>query len=180
MTRNDLSEQEKTDFLTLSRTDCMFWCGKGYNTFHLKHCVKLKGLTHITGFSRAKDAIRDGYRPCRMCKPTTRKGLEMTLPFFSKAVPGESDEVVRERCLESRHIYRIVDSCSEIETGFGIWQIKSGSITYLPYHINKVVEPNNTTDFHQQPHIFLSLSDVVAYIINHDRKAGRIKCNINL
>lgn len=180
MTRNDLSEQEKTDLLTLARTDCMFWCGKGYDTFHLKHCVKLKGLTHITGFSRAKDAIHDGYRPCRMCKLATRKGLEMTLPFFSKAVPGESDEVVRERCLESGHIYRIVDGCSEIETGFGIWQIKSGSITYRPYHINKVVEPNNTTDFHQQPHIFLSLSDVVAYIINHDRKAGRIKCNINL
>ena len=74
----------------------------------------------------------------------------------------------------------MVDGCPEIETGFGIWRIKSGSIPYRLYHINKIVEPNNKTDFHQQPHIFLSLSDVVAYIINHDRKAGRVKGNIKL
>ena len=58
MTRNGLSEQEKTDLLTLARPECMFWCGKGYDTFHLKHCVKLKGLTHITGFSRDSRMFR--------------------------------------------------------------------------------------------------------------------------
>ena len=167
---NNLTKQEKVDLLTLSRTDCCFWSGRGYGTFHLRNCTKLKDLTDIVGFSCMSQAIHEGYRPCKICKPSNKHDIELTMPYFTKPIPNESIDLIKDKCNKIGIHFTIVDKCAELETDYGIWQIDCGSIPYRLYHINKVYDPDNTEDFHQQPHIFLSLTDVLAYIIGHDKK----------
>ncbi len=57
-----------------------------------------------------------------------------------------------------------------IETLVGIWKMILGTQPITVYHINKVKTPGNTTIFHKQHRLFLSLTDTVEYIRRHDEK----------
>jgi hypothetical protein len=56
----------------------------------------------------------------------------------------------------------------QIETAKGIWRVHTDASPYRLEHINKIYGANNRTEFHTQPKIFLSLTDVFVYIKRHD------------
>ena len=69
------TETEKNDFYTLTQPRFGFFAGSGFETFHLRTCKKLEGLTHIKGFSTFKEAMRSGRHPCKYCKPTNKNNI---------------------------------------------------------------------------------------------------------
>lgn len=55
-----------------------------------------------------------------------------------------------------------------METEVGIWRINTASSPYRLDHINLTMTPDNRTEFHRQPRLFLSLRDAFYYIKRHD------------
>ena len=57
---------------------------------------------------------------------------------------------------------------SYMETEVGIWKVNTNASPYRLDHINLAMDPENRTEFHRQPRLFLSLRDAFYYIKRHD------------
>lgn len=164
-----LSAEKRDDLFTLSQPGFAFFAAKGYDSFHLRHCKKLSGLNNIRGFSMYYEANRAGYRPCKCCKPTAKHDILVSLPIYSTERVNESVGELKKLCLQSRIQYWEDSGLSYIKTAVGIWRVNTNHTPYRLEHINLLKNPNNHTEFHRQPRLFLSLADVVRYIKRHDQ-----------
>ena len=162
-----LTQQQRDTLCTLSQPSYAFFAAKGYRTFHLRHCTKLSGLSNIEGFSRYADATRCGYHPCKHCRPESKYDIAVSLPIYS-AARKESADTLKELCLRFDYEYWEDTGVSYIKTTVGIWKIGISESPYRLDHINLLRTPGNTTEFHRQPRLFLSLRDVFYYIRRHD------------
>lgn len=165
-----MSLQKLEDIQTLTHPGYAFWAVTGYKRFHLRHCSRLNSISNVKGFGLYEDAVRAGYHPCRQCKPSPKHNLELSFPLYSKERPDEKRDVLAELCKTAGYAYTEMVDCSQIETQKGIWRIYTESIPYRMEHINKRYSPGNTTEFHIQPRIFLSLTDAFMYIKRHDNE----------
>ena len=168
MQNTALSDEKKKDMKTLSHPGYAFFAAKGYNTFHLLNCKKLSGLSNIKGFGRYYEASRAGYQPCKCCKPTGKHDIVVSLPIYSAKRNEESPDTLSDLCLRSHILYWEEKGFSYMRTDAGIWRLSTKQTPYRLEHINLLMTPNNRTDFHRQPRLFLSLADVVRYIKKHD------------
>lgn len=166
--RNDLSPEKKKDMITLIQPVYAFYAAKGYQTFHLRNCPKLSGLSDIKGFTLYQDACHCGYRPCKSCKPTAKHNVTVSLPIYSTQRQGESPDLLSELCGRANIRCWNDSGFSYMETAKGIWRIHAQAAPYRLDHINLLRTPGNRTDFHRQPKLFLSLADAFRYICQHD------------
>lgn len=163
-----IGAQEKEDLRTLSQPAFAFWAAAGFGSFHLRHCSKLNALSNLRGFALYEDAVRMGYRPCKQCKPSVKHNLEISLPIYSRERNDETIDTLTELCEEHGFAYTKNQQVVQIETAKGIWRIDTDSLPCRIEHINKIYTPGNTTEFHVQPRLFLSLTDIFLYIKRHD------------
>ena len=162
------SETAKDDFYTLTQPRFAFWASTGYNTFHLRNCRKLQGLTNLKGFSHFNDAVRSGHTPCKFCKPTKKNDISFSLPITSKK--REHEKVADLVALCEAHGYPYVETNSMFIfcTPVGRWKINIEQSPYMLYHINLTQKPDDDRFYHRQPRLFLSLLDIFKYIHRHD------------
>ena len=163
-----LSPEKRDDLCTLSQPGYAFFAAKGYKTFHLRHCKKLSGITNVEGFPWYKDATRAGYRPCKCCKPDPKYDVVVSLPIYSTKRYGETTCMLKNLCNRFGYKYWEDAGMSYMETEVGIWKVNTNTSPYRLDHINLAMDPDNRTDFHRQPRLFLSLRDAFYYIKRHD------------
>lgn len=163
-----LSPEKHTDLCTLSQPGYAFFAARGYQTFHLRHCKKLSGLSNIAGFAHYTDACKAGYRPCKHCKPDPKYDAVISMPIYSTRRYGESVAMLQNLCERFGYRYWENGVMSYMETEVGIWKVDPKVSPYRLEHINLVKEPENRTKFHRQPRLFLSLRDAFYYIKRHD------------
>lgn len=163
-----LSPEKHTDLCTLSQPGYVFFAARGYKTFHLRNCKKLSGISNVAGFSHYNDAIKAGYCPCKHCKPDPKFDAVVSLPVYSAKRHGESAKLLKDLCNRFSYRYWEENGTSHIETEVGIWKVNPKVSPYRLDHINLTKDPENRTDFHRQPRLFLSLRDVFYYIKRHD------------
>ena len=163
-----LKQEGKDDLYTLTQPRFAFWAATGYNTFHLRHCKKMVGLTHLKGFSLYADATSAGYRPCKCCKPTSKHDINVSLPIYSKKRYGDGVQALIDACEAHAYEYKQDGSRFTFETPVGIWRLDTTRTPYRIQHINTAMNPNNRITFHNQPRLFYSLKDVFDYVKRHD------------
>ena len=163
-----LKGTKNRDAHILSQSGYAFWAAEGYQTFHLRHCPKLNHLSGLRGFSRFDQARHCGLTPCKLCRPTAKDDITASVPIYQTERENESTEMINTLC--ERLGWPHEDKGKEywIETPVGIWKMIPGTQPVTVYHINKVKTPGNTTDFHRQKRLFLSMTDTVEYIRRHD------------
>ena len=164
----NLSQEKRDDLYILSQPGYAFFAAKGYKNFHLRNCKSLSGISNVEGFAWYKDATRAGYRPCKCCKPDPKHDVVVSLPIYSSERRGESASAIRVLCERFGYKYRTDEKYTYVETEVGIWRIDTANTPYRLDHINLISTPDNRTNFHRQPRLFLSLRDVVYYIKRHD------------
>ena len=163
-----MKQEVKDDLYTLTQPRFAFWAATGYNTFHLRHCKKMVGLTHLKGFSLYADATSAGYRPCKCCKPTSKHDINVSLPIYSKKRYGDGVQALIDACESHAYEYKQDGSRFTFETPVGIWRLDTTRTPYRIQHINTAMNPNNRITFHNQPRLFYSLKDVFDYVKRHD------------
>lgn len=168
--RDDFSSSiEKNDFYTLTQPRFGFFASTGYSTFHLRNCQKLKGRSHVKGFATYKDAIRSGYQPCKYCKPSNKNDITCSVPITSRYRTGESTANLESLCAQFGYDFSCENSVFCLNTPAGKWKVDTSISPYVIQHINLAMTPDET-EYHRQPRLFLSLSDVFWYIHRHDAK----------
>lgn len=95
--------------------------------------------------------------------------MEYSIPITNIARDNESISVLKTLCNDQNYPYELNGQLFCFSTPVGKWQIDLSSAPYIVYHINLVHTPNNTTSFHRQPRLFLSLLDTFSYIQRHDQ-----------
>lgn len=166
--RGALRQEGKDDLYTLTQPRFAFWAAAGYNTFHLRNCKKMAGLSNLRGFSLHSDAMAAGYRPCKCCKPTPKHDIHLSMPIYSRKRIGESVDMLVAACKANSYEYSQEGGQFTLETPVGIWKINTTNSPYRLHHINTAMTPDNRTNFHRQPRIFYSLQDTISYIKRHD------------
>lgn len=169
-----LTPTQKADAITLTQPSYAFWAGAGFGNFHLRHCTKMNNLTNLKGFSYYEDAVHAGYKPCKQCKPSSKNNLEISIPIYSKERLSESAEMLIGLCEGNGFQCEHQRNTVQVETAKGIWRVYTDASPYKLEHINKIYGANNRTEFHTQPKIFLSLTDVFIYIKKHDSCATEV------
>lgn len=163
------TEQEKRDIITLTSTEYAFWVGKGYKNFHLRTCPRLTNLNGLTGFKTYGDAVAAGFSACKTCRPTKKNNVNLSIPITSRERVGEKVEDLYKYCKEYGY------PCSEdgdyfcLQTPVGKWKINLTERPVRVKHIN-LVKGSQFDDYHDQPRLFLSLTDAILYIRRHDNK----------
>lgn len=181
----NLSDTEKHDIYTLTHPGYAFWVGRGYRNFHLRTCSKMQGISNLKGFGTYNDAVRAGYTPCRHCKPTAKHDVKYSIPITSRKRIGDTVRNLEEMCEAEGYIYTINEGRFCLETSAGKWRILLETSPLKLEHINLIRTPNEK-NYHEQPRLFLSLSDVFNYIKRHDeellkqKEKGRVYLKINL
>jgi hypothetical protein len=170
LSEEGLSETKKDDILTLTNTGYGFWAGAGYQNFHLYNCPKLKGLTHIRGFARYRDATREGLTPCKCCKPTEKHDVLYSIPITSRVRENETVEDMVTLCKQYSYPYEQDKTYFTFLTAVGRWRIHLDSMPIALDHINLTRTPDNPYLYHNQPRLFLSLQDAFRYIQRHDQE----------
>lgn len=162
-----LSEREKSDIMTLTHPSFAFWNSRGYSTFHLRSCPKLNELSDLRGFGTYKEALHLGLRPCRKCKPTEKHDLTVSLPTTNHVRKDESVDDLKALCAAAGFEHHTEMGYFCLETPVGKWRIDLTAIPFRLEHNNLVKTPGNDK-YHEQPRIFLSLTDAFCYIKRHD------------
>ncbi len=170
----NLSLTEIKDIYTLTQPECAFWVAKGYQTFHLRNCPKMNGLSNFRGFKTFEEAVAAGYTPCRKCKPSSKNNVKLSIPISSKVRASEKIEEIEAMCEEMGFAYSFKENCLDIETPVGKWKVDTASSPVRMKHINLVITPNET-NYHNQPRAFLSVTDAFEYIKNHDESLAKKK-----
>lgn len=163
-----LPVDKKEDLYKLSSSSYAFFASKGYKTFHLRNCKKTANLKSIEGFSTYESACNAGYKPCRYCKPSDKHNVELSLPIYTTERKDESISALIDFCQANDYVYSENGEYIYVETRVGIWRMKPNKSPYKLEHINLVKTPNNREIFHQQPRLFLSMTDALYYIKRHD------------
>ncbi len=162
-----LTQEEKNDIYTLTQPRFAFWVGKGYQTFHLRTCAKIKDISSLKGFGAYNDAIRAGFTPCRICKPTAKYNVKVSIPITNRVRENEKIEDLELLCNEVGYKHYRESNYLYLETSVGKWRINIASLPVKLEHINLVKTPGCRT-YHKQPRIFLSFVDTFDYIKRHD------------
>lgn len=162
-----LTTQEKEDIYTLTQPRFAFWSACGYQSFHLRSCCKLNGLSNLRGFGTYQDALRAGCTPCRKCRPTPKQNITLSVPITSRVRSDETPEELEAMCSEAGYANHREGAVLCLETPVGKWRIDLSALPVKLEHINLLQTPNGTK-YHEQPKIFLSLIDAFQYIKRHD------------
>lgn len=163
-----MTQQQRSDSLTLTATRFAFWAVPGYSTFHTRSCAKLNGLSGIRGFARYGDATHAGFQPCRLCKPSSKQDAILSIPIYNQSRDGERIEDIIALC--EAHGYTCSVSKKEliIETPAGRWIVNITKRPIFIEHQHTAGSVKGQSSLHWQPRMFLSLQDVVSYIAKHD------------
>ena len=164
----NLTGIENRDAHVLSQSGFAFWAAEGYQSFHLRNCPKLKGLSHLHGYARFSDARRYGLTPCKMCKPSKKNDIIASVPMDQRIRKEEDKNKIDAICKRLHWQYENKKDGYYIETPVGKWKLISGTYPLEVYHINKVDTPDNQDNYHKQHRTFLSMTDTVEYIRRHD------------
>lgn len=171
-----LSQEERDDVFTLTQPEFAFFVSKGYQTFHLRSCNRLKELSNIKGFKTYNDAVRAGYTPCKRCKPTPKQDVKVSIPIKNRIRADETITDLETLCRDAGYSFSQTGPDFIIVTPVGKWSIDVSSSPLAVKHINLAVNPNTKT-YHKQPRAFLSFIDVFDYIKRHDSELERKKNN---
>jgi len=166
--REGLTKNETRDLMILSHPGYAFWSGKGYKTFHTRHCPKLQQVSDLEGYARYNDAIRIGLTPCKVCHPTKKSDVEYSIPITSRARTDDSVEYLRKMCDEHGFPHSETVYIFQLETPVGKWKIHMKTEPILLDHINLAKKNKQQDTYHRQPRAFLSLKDAMDYILRHD------------
>ena len=162
----NLSPTKKDDLCTLTSSSYAFFAAKGYRTFHIRNCCRIRGLQNLDGFSLYADACKAGYRPCKRCKPTDKYDVKVFLPIYTKQRDEYISEIVN-LCSENSYECRTEDKMLYIKTNVSIWRLDMSQSPYRLAHIN-LTKSKDKADFHEQGRLFLSMTDAFYYIKRHD------------
>ncbi len=165
---SEMTQQQRSDSLTLTATRYAFWAVPGYSTFHTRNCPKLNKLTGIRGFARYNDALHAGYQPCRHCKPSPKQDAIISIPVYNQTREGEKVEDIISFCRSRGFQCTLCKQELTIETAAGRWIVDTGKRPLFIQHQH--TDGSGTSELHWQPRMFLSLKDVVLYIEKHDTK----------
>ena len=165
--RTDLTEQERSDLLTLTQPGFAFFVGRGYQNFHLRQCFRLEGLTEIRGFDTYAHAQKAGYTPCKHCKPTPKQDIIASIPITNHVREDETIADLQAWCDKYGYEHRININDFEVTTPVGKWIIHTDERPVTVEHINLISKPFTNT-YHKQHRIFLSMLDALKYIHKHD------------
>ena len=163
-----MTSEQRKDSSILTQPGFAFWAATGYSTFHVRKCPKLNHVSDLRGFARYQDAVNAGLRPCKMCKPTSRDDLIVSVPFQQQVRENEDPSILTALCERYgfHHSYKAPDYL--IETPVGKWRLVTNTVPVDVFHINLVKTPGNLTNYHKQHRLFLSLTDTFDYIRRHD------------
>lgn len=161
------TKTELHDEHILTQTRYAFWNAVGYQNFHLRNCEKLNHLSDLHGYARFQDAIKAGLTPCRECKPSPKFDIKVSVPIYQRERQNESVDVLDRLCDEQGFLHFYTAPDYYIETTVGKWRLDTSSQPIDVFHINLVLTPD-TTYYHKQHRLFLSLADTFEYIKRHD------------
>lgn len=161
------TREELRDEHVLTQTGYAFWSAIGYQTFHLRKCAKLDHISGLRGYARYNDAIRAGLTPCRLCKPSSKYDIKVSVPIYQKERQGESAETLNRLCESEGYKHRYETPDYYIETPVGQWRLDTRTQPVDVYHIN-LVKSSGKQFYHKQHRLFLSLTDTFEYIRRHD------------
>ena len=167
---SNMTEQQRTDSITLTATRFAFWAVPGYSTFHTRNCIKLNGMENIRGFARYGDAVHAGFSPCRHCKPSAKQDAILSIPIYNQARNGEKIEDIISLCEAKGYTCSLTKNELLIETQAGRWRVDIKKRPIFIEHQHTDGSIKGESSIHWQPRMFLSLQDVVAYITKHDAK----------
>lgn len=166
---SSMEPQARADAITLTATRYAFWSSLGYSNFHLRNCRKLQHMTQLRGYARYSDAIRAGLQPCRICKPTAKHDIIVSVPIYNRERKDESIEELMALCASKGLRCTMKDSLLIIETGKGYWRVDPHQRPFFIEHLHTDETAYPDAQMHWQPRMFLSLQDVISYIEKHDR-----------
>lgn len=167
---SNMTEQQRTDSITLTATRFAFWAAPGYQTFHTRNCIKLNGMKNIRGFARYGDAVHAGFSPCRHCRPSAKQDAILSIPIYNQARAGEKIEDIISLCEAKGYACSLDKNELLIETQAGRWLVDIRKRPIFIEHQHTDGSIKGKSKIHWQPRMFLSLQDVVAYITKHDAK----------
>ncbi len=167
LSREGLTETERNDIFTLTQPRFSFWVAQGYQNFHSHSCPKLKGLSNLRGFSTYQDATKAGFTPCRKCHTTAKQDIIVSIPFTNRVREHETVSTLEALCQAYGYPYSKEENRFYLETAVGKWKVYTNTSPIKLGHINLVQTPYET-QYHQQPRLFLSFTDVFDYIKRHD------------
>ncbi|MBQ7357236.1 MAG: hypothetical protein IJW65_00710 [Clostridia bacterium] len=170
--KQDMTEQQTRDMYTLTQPRLAFFASKGYSTFHQRNCSRLVGRSNIRGFETFSQASRAGYTPCKLCKPTKKQNLLVSIPIESKERADESVEDLVLLCKQYGYENTVNGDFFELTTPVGRWRIDTASRPVTVEHVNLAHNPKSRS-YHQQHRIFLSMTDALLYIHRHDKNLQR-------
>ena len=159
---DNLTGVHSRDAFVLTQAGFAFWMAEGYQTFHLRNCPKLNGLSHLHGYARFNEAYRFG-RPCKYCKPSPANDIIASVPMNQQIRPEETVEQIDALCesLGLKHESKI--DAYYIETPVAYWKLMVGTFPLEVHHM-----PKDADYYHKQHRTFLSMTDTVEYIRRHD------------
>jgi len=163
----EMTQQERADLFTLTQPRFAFFAARGYKNFHMRTCTRLEGRSDIRGFESFAKAKRAGYTPCRHCKPIDRFDVTVSIPIDNKVRTDETIEDLQALCEQYGYEWKSFADCFELQTPVGKWRIDTISRPVVVEHLNLVKHPNSTR-YHTQHRIFLSMLDALKYIHKHD------------
>lgn len=91
----------------------------------------------------------------------------LSVPLSDRQRDTESVCEIEEMCKNSGFTCEYDEDFFYLETLVGKWKIDLNSYPVRLYHINLVVDAG-TEEYHEQPRVFLSLTDTFLYIKRHD------------
>lgn len=164
---SSLNETERKDIITLTQPGFAFWSGYGYKYFHLHSCPKLKELSNLHGYRTYQEALNTGHTPCKICKPSAKNNVVMSIPISNRQRDSESVTEIETMCKNSGFVCEYDEDFFYIQTSVGKWAIDLKTYPVRLFHINLIVDAR-TEEYHTQPRVFLSLTDTFLYIKRHD------------
>lgn len=168
-TNKDLTPEERHDLMTLTNPGFAFWAVPGYQSFHTRSCPNLSRLSGFRGFSSFAAAEMAGFSPCRFCKPSAKEDIKQSVPIYSEERKGERLELLDALCEAKGYVHSFEAPFYLISTPVGEWKLNVQMRPIDVYHINKVLDQDNSGDYHKQHRLFISLQDTFRYINRHDR-----------
>ncbi len=168
-TNKGLTPEERHDLMTLTNPGFAFWAVPGYQSFHTRSCPNLSRLSGFRGFSSFAAAEMAGFSPCRFCKPSAKEDIKQSVPIYSEERKGERLELLDALCEAKGYAHSFEAPFYLISTPVGEWKLNVQMRPIDVYHINKVLDQDNSGDYHKQHRLFISLQDTFRYINRHDR-----------
>ena len=162
-----LTKSQRDDVYALTQPENAFWAGMGYETFHLRNCPKLKNVTNLHGFKTYAEAKNCGYYPCKTCRPSPKQDVKLSIPIASRVREDDKISNLEEKCRNKGYLCGYDNKFFLIETPAGKWKVDMMSMPIKLMHINLAKNPD-CCQYHVQPRIFLSFSDIFDYINRHD------------